>query len=58
MTPFTIGMARAAVECQIGRPADCLIPSSDTRAQDVCCPSLDVIKDELCQPALRRLGIQ
>jgi hypothetical protein len=29
-----------------------------TRAQDVYCPSQDGIKDELCQPALRRLGIQ
>lgn len=58
ITPFTIGMARAAVECQIGRPRDCLISKSDTRAQDVYCPSADGIKDELCKPALRRLGIQ
>lgn len=58
VTPFVIGMARAAVECQIGRPVDCRILSSDTRAQDVYCPSQDGIRDELCRPALRRLGIQ
>lgn len=58
VTPFVIGMARAAVECQIGRPADCLIPKSDTRAQDIYCPSQDGIKDELCRPVLQRLGIQ
>lgn len=57
VTPFVIGMARAAVECQIGRPADCLISKSDTRAQDVYCPSQDGIRDELCVPVLRRLGI-
>jgi hypothetical protein len=57
MNPFVIGMARAAVECQIARTKDCWIPSADTRAQDIYCPSADGINDELCKSVLRRLRI-
>lgn len=56
ITPFTIGMAGTVLDCQIRRTAECGIPSSDTRAQDVYCPS-DGIRDEVCLPALARLGI-
>jgi pimeloyl-ACP methyl ester carboxylesterase len=56
-TPFVIGMARAAVECQLSRSADCLIPQSDTRAQDIYCPALDGRRDPLCKDALKRLGL-
>jgi pimeloyl-ACP methyl ester carboxylesterase len=58
MNPFVIGMARAAVECQLARTQDCWIPSADTRAQDIYCPSADGINDPLCKHVLRRLRIR
>jgi hypothetical protein len=57
MMPFAIGMAGTVVDCQLNRTAECTISKSDTRAQDVYCPS-DGIKDAVCVPVLRRLGIQ
>lgn len=58
ITRFAIGMAGMATDCQLHAVGyTCAIPSGDTRAQDLYCPTFGQI-DEKCQPTLRRVGIQ
>ena len=51
---FAVGMAGMTTNCQLGAPSRCQIPATDTKAQNLYCPTFGV-RDLHCQPVLDRL---
>ena len=51
---FAVGMAGMTTNCQLGAPSRCQIPATDTKAQNLYCPTFGV-RDRICQPVLDRL---